>query len=235
MSTLRLPVIVVPKSANAKLGANVATTYTGTESCPSECPLKGGHGCYYEEGFRTRGINNRLNEASAGLAPLDIAQAEASAIDAVKPRPGRALRLHTGGDCRTPDAAQAVAGAAARWQNRGGGRAWSYTHAWRSVGRRSWGAVSILASVESVTDGKRALRAGYAPARVVRSFPNGPRSWSEGGVQWIPCPAQTRDEITCESCRLCWNADDLRNRNAGIAFEAHGSSAKKARACVQDD
>ena len=54
----------------------------------------------------------------------------------------------------------------------------------------------------------------------------------EDGVRWIPCPAQTRDDVTCDSCRLCWDDAKLRAINAGVAFEAHGSAKRRAAAAV---
>jgi hypothetical protein len=124
-----------------------------------------------------------------------------------------------------------VADAAERFMSRGGGQAWSYTHAWRRVSRKAWRGVSVLASVETLADAKRAIRRGWATARVVPAFASD-KAWFEGGIRWIPCPAQTRDDVTCDSCRLCWNDDKLRAIGAGVAFEAHGSAKKKAAEAV---
>ena len=46
------------------------------------------------------------------------------------------------------------------------------------------------------------------------------------GHRWIACPAQTRDDVTCASCKLCAVA----NRGIIIGFKAHGRSKKKAMA-----
>lgn len=226
----RVVALALPKSGNEKTGP-VAVTYAGTATCPSACPMKDGNGCYYESGFRTRPINERLNVASAGLTPRQAAQEEARLIDRLFPRgvpDARAMRLHVGGDARTNGAALVLSDAAERWRQRGGGPVWTYTHAWRSVEREFWGKVSVLASVESAQDGMRAIAKGYAPARVVSSFPNGKRAWDEAGVRWIPCPAQTHEDVRCVDCKLCWDAPSLRARGAGIAFEAHGGTAKRA-------
>ena len=69
-------------------------------------------------------------------------------------------------------------------------------------------------------------RQGYAPALVVAAHPLDGRAYQSNGVRWIPCPAQTRDNVTCVSCRLCFDADALFARRAGIAFEAHGARRK---------
>jgi hypothetical protein len=219
---------VVQKSANVKIG-DVSTTYLSTVSCV-DCPLKD-NGCYAEQGMvaiwkRKLDAAVRARKAS----PVRQARAEAEGIDGLRAR-GQGLRLHTSGDCPTTEAARIVAESAERFMQRGGGKAWTYTHAWRRVSRRAWGAVSVLASVETLADARRAIRKGWAPARVVPQF-SGPRAWTEGGVRWIPCPAQTRDNVTCDSCRLCWDDKKLRSIGAGIAFEAHGSAKRRASDAV---
>jgi hypothetical protein len=220
--------IVVQESSNAKIGA-VSTTYQPTTHCV-DCTLKG-NGCYAQTGMvaiHTRKLDE--NARASHASPVRSARQEAAGIDALKAK-GQGLRIHTSGDCPTTEAARLVAGAADRFTSRGGGKAWTYTHAWRRVQRKAWGSVSVLASVETLSDARRASRKGWAVARVVPQF-SGDKAWEEGGMRWIPCPAQTRDNVTCESCRLCWNDDRLRAIGAGVAFEAHGSSKRKAAEAV---
>lgn len=214
--------IVVQKSANVKIG-DVSTTYLGTVSCV-DCAYRhttkeGDEGCYAENGMvgiHVRRLNRNVRAAHA--SPVRQAEAEAR---------GQALRIHTSGDCPTAEAARIVADAAERFVARGGGTPWSYTHAWRRVPRKAWGSVSVLASVETLADAARATRRGWAVARVVPQF-SGDKAWVEGGIRWIPCPAQTRDDVTCSTCRLCLDDNKLRAIGAGVAFEAHGSSKRKA-------
>jgi hypothetical protein len=222
--------IVVQKSGNAKIG-DVSTTYQPTTHCV-DCPLKEAKACYAmhgSAGIHTRRVNRAAAESHA--SPLRTAKQEATGIDALKAQ-GQGLRIHTSGDCPTNETASVVSNAAERFMARGGGKAWTYTHAWRRVRRASWGGVSVLASVESTKDAKRAARRGYAVARVVAKF-DGPKAWTEDGMRWIPCPAQTRDDVTCDSCRLCWDDSKLRGIGAGIAFEAHGSAHKRAASCAE--
>ena len=106
--------IAVPKSANGKLSPNksVSTTYAGIRnSCPDSCPLKATKECYVPAGYYTGMINNRLELYDA--TPREVARAEAAAIDGLPAR-GQPLRIHTGGDSRTNDAARYVSAAAAR-------------------------------------------------------------------------------------------------------------------------
>jgi hypothetical protein len=222
--------ILVFDSHNAKLGP-VAATYASIEaSCPASCSLKG-NGCYAHGGNVALHVR-RLDASKA--SPLMAARDEADAIDA-SPRPrGKALRLHVAGDCSTIVAANTVAAASGRWLERGGGPVWTYTHAWRSVPRTmAWERVSALASIETAADAKVARRAGYAPALVVAEHPADGRAWKANGITWIPCPAQTRDNITCADCRLCWDDAKLKARNAGITFAVHGSRKRRALTVIQ--
>jgi hypothetical protein len=43
------------------------------------------------------------------------------------------------------------------------------------------------------------------------------------------CPAQTRDEVTCSSCKLC----SVARRQTVVAFKAHGQSKRKVSELVQ--
>jgi len=216
-------------SANRKLGG-AAATHVAQGSCPNTCPLLGA-GCYAESG--PQGIHSRrLARAAAGraLRPVDYARAEASAIDALSPKSNEPLRLGVVGDARTVPAARMRAGAAERWQARGGGPTWTYTHAWRTVPRSAYGpAISPLASIDDPKDARVARTRGYAPALIVGQFPA--TSWRKAGTVWIACPSQTRG-ITCAACRLCWRADTLRDVRRGVAFQAHGSGAPRIRARI---
>ena len=239
---MRLPVLknlvssalalAVPKSGNEKTGP-IAATYTGTGRTCVDCPEKGTGACYYESGFRTRGLNARLNEAATKqkASTERIARAEARAIDGLLTSgkiTGRPLRIHVGGDCPTEEAAVIVSAAARRFVERVKAPAYTYTHAWRRVSRKAWKGVSVLASVETLADAKRALKRGYAPALIVDHH-DSDRAAVVDSVRLIPCPAQTRDDVTCADCRLCMNADRLHDMNAAITFAAHGTGAKKTR------
>jgi hypothetical protein len=175
-----------------------------------------------------------------GMTALEAARAEAAAIDAAwggKSVPNVALRVHVSGDAATEEAAREIAAAVRRRSRRGGGSAWTYTHAWMHVPRSAWDGVSVLASVDSLADVDAARAQGYAPALVVAEHPADGRAYrDEAGRTWIPCPEQTRG-TPCTECRLCWSADALFARNAGIAFAAHGqrvTAMRRRLAVVQE-
>jgi hypothetical protein len=219
--------IAVETSTNTKLGP-VSATYASQASCPRSCPWFN-NGCYAERGlvgYQTRRLNR-----SALRGAGRIASAEARAIDTLTG--DRLLRLHVVGDARTDAAARELGAAARRYASRGnaprrGRKVWTYTHAWRSVARASWGdSVSVLASVETVRDARQAMAKGYAAAVVVSAFER-ESTYRIDGVTVLPCPNQTRG-ITCRDCGLCRDDERLRSAGLVIAFQAHGTGGASVR------
>lgn len=233
--------IYVSDSGNKKImgSKKVDATYVSIKaSCPKSCPLMG-EGCYAQLG--PVGIHTaRLDIEAEGFTALQAARAEANAIDAsykAGPVPtGRDMRLHVAGDSRTVAGTRLINNAVGRWKKRGGGECWSYTHAWKEVTRDKWSNVSMLASVANVDEAYDCWSQGYAPAIVVAEHPSDKAYLLDrSDTKWIPCPAQTRG-VGCSDCRLCFNADRLREGNFGIAFAVHGvkkTSLKRHLAVLQ--
>lgn len=225
------PATFVPLSRNAKTGP-VAATYASIRStCPDSCAFKDA-GCY-AQGGRVAITVRRLD--SAGATAIEAAHTEARLVETGQCIPGLPLRLHVSGDARLTYSAQRLGLSASRWRARSGGPVWTYTHAFRDVPRGAWGPdVSVLASCDHPSQAPLARSQGYAPAVVVAELPPDGRAWYDRGsaTRWIPCPEQTRG-ITCTQCRLCFNADSLRDRGAGIAFGAHGQGAKHVKLRLQ--
>jgi hypothetical protein len=223
-----------------------STTFASIQaSCPDSCRFKmkqgRSNGCFADAGF-TAMRSRRYDRAAAGLSALEVIAQEAREIrqafgggripqDGMKG--GRDLRLHVGGDAPTVECAQLLGGAAADWQRRGGGAVWTYTHAFRAVPRAAWGpAVAVLASIEHGSEVAAARAQGYAPALVVDRFPRGHRKFRVGGVDFIPCLAETRN-LTCVECRVCFGGVDLFKRKLGIAFQVHGQHEARAREALR--
>ncbi len=209
-------------SENRKTG-QVAVTYVSQGSCPVTCPHKD-NGCYAEYGHAGR-VTHRLNDAGAGLTPVEYARAEAAQIDGMSPL--RDLRLHVVGDCRTEPAAKIVAAAATRYIERSAAvlitpaTVWTYTHSWRLVPREAWGPVSVLASCETAEQVYQARARGYAAALVVDEF-EGDKAYQCDGFRIVPCPYQTRG-VKCVDCRLCLDDCSLFETDRVIGFRAHGA------------
>lgn len=224
------------------LGPFVSCTYVSIQrTCQDSCTFKNGNGCFAEAGY-TGPLVRALDESAAWLHGVDVAREEARVLDAAfgsGPVPqdggkygtaGRDLRLHISGDAFDEKSALALAGAAQRWRDRGGGAVWAYTHSWRVIPVAAWGCISVLASCETPQGVAEARERGYAAALVVRDFRGARRAYSvpELAGKILPCPAET-GETTCVQCRLCFDTEGLRKRGLVIGFSAHGRDAKKAR------
>lgn len=220
--------IYVENSKNSKIMGSqpVDSTYASIKhSCPDTCPLKDTV-CYAQLSF-TAITNKRLERRAKNSKAIDIARAEAKAIDNAyqggRVPDGRACRIHVSGDSKTVKGTRLINAAIKRWKQRGGNVAWSYTHSWKNVPREAWNQVSILASVTSTKEVKLARQRGYAPAIVVDYHPSDKAYQLPGSdVKWIPCPQQTRG-VGCSDCKLCFDSDRLYKNNMGISFAVHGS------------
>ena len=211
----------VELSQNSKIGDSSAT-YVTQDSCPDSCTLKK-NGCYAENNLVGM-ITSKLNNAANGrYNPLQLAKQEALAIGTLTGM--RPLRVHVVGDCQTNGAAKVVAKAMIGHTKKFGQKAWSYTHAWRTVKAASWLAQSVLASCESTADAKLAMEKGYAVALVVHEFASS-KAYELDDITVLPCPAQVGD-TNCSLCRLCMGSISLRAKRVVIGFEPHGQRKSK--------
>lgn len=216
---------VVEESGNSKIG-KVSATYATQATCPADCALRGS-GCYAEGGMV--GMHTRKLNASpdVNLSVDELAMIEAVQIAGLSGN--HPLRIHVVGDATTDTAARLLASAAEYHTNKHGQKVWTYTHAWRTVERKSWGSVSVFASCETAEDAKLAMAKGYAAAIVVSQHKSA-KSYSEDGVKLIPCPQQTGRAATCVECGLCMRDRSMRDVKGVIAFEVHGQQIAKASA-----
>ena len=222
-------------SGNAKLvgkprrGICAALSLPIRQTCSSSCPVK--EECY-AKGGRVRIKVNRLEEASGEMTPIEIARAASCEISKAADQhwaEGRPLRLFESGDARTVAAAKEIASAGRYWLRRGGVAVWGYTHSWRNVSRSAWQGISMFASVETVRGAHEAIARGYTPAMIVDEFAS-PRAFDAGGINFIPCPAQTSNgKIPCVRCRLCFDDQARAQTGSAIAFSAHGQRASRLK------
>lgn len=218
---------VAPFSENRKTGP-VAVTYTAQNTCPPSCPLKR-KGCYAESGPGGM-VTARLNRGAAGKSALEVVRDEAALIAAL---PAVAdLRLHAVGDAPTDECARVLATVATHYLERGanssegGVRVWTYTHAWKTVARESWGPVSVLASCHSPEEVAQAASRGYAACTIVAEWEDCEHyteyTHSSQPLKAVPCPYQTKG-TQCVKCRLCMDDGSLLEKGIVIAFRAHGT------------
>lgn len=228
-----------PRLEPVAVGPFISSTHASIlATCPSSCVFRDA-GCYAQNGATGAAVA-RLNTIGGATHRLRIADQEANLIDRAfggreilqdggrDGRSGRDLRLRVAGDYTTAAEAQVLALAAERWEARGGGGVFGYTHAWRSVDRVWFGAVRMLASVERPEDIADAHARGYDVAITLAEFASERVFDLPGtGLKVVPCPEQTRG-TSCVRCRLCISAP-LRERGLVIGFAAHGARAGRAR------
>lgn len=212
-------VVAVERSQNSKTGP-VSATYVAQQSCPNTCPFLNG-GCYAEHG-PCGIITRRLNQVEAD--PITLAWIESAAIGGLSGT--RPLRVHVVGDCASDPAAWIVSAAMLRHD----APAWTYTHAWRTVQRKSWGKASVLASVETPEGIREANARGYAACIVVEEH-SSHKVYDLDGQKILPCRAEFSD-VQCNRCLVC--ADDMRLLAHGltIGVAVHGTGQKKAVAAL---
>lgn len=216
MITETKPVIIKEVTENKKLGF-ISTTYAAINSCPSDCPFKKTKACY--------GMRGPISWKWLKLtgSPMAIAKAEAAGIRSLSGL--RDLRIHTLGDCSSDKTAKIVSEAAEVFMRKRGKAAFTYTHAWKKVARKSWGKVSVLASCETPDEVRAAKAKGFATALVVPKFDSSV-AYMIDGLKIVPCPEMTGRCKTCEECRLCMRDDKLKAADVTIAFAAHGPTTR---------
>jgi hypothetical protein len=122
------------------------------------------------------------------------------------------------GDCATTREARELGAAVGDFQAGGGGVAFTYTHQWRHIRRDAWQTVSVLASCERPSEAATAHRRGYAAALVVERWEDGD-ALRRFGLAGVPCPEEKTGKADCHSCRLCMDANALRERGRVILFQ----------------
>ena len=116
-----------------------------------------------------------------------------------------------------------------------GRRGYTYTHhrqipeALEALREANAIGFTVNASCESLQQADRVLAEGVPAVAVVPvSFKHSPRAVSPAGNRVIVCPAQRSSTVDCATCRLCQSRPD----DVIIAFQAHGTSVKKAEAVI---
>ena len=230
---------LTPTSSNAKTGAILVTTSTAT-TCPPACPFK--RTCYAKGGplaLHWRAVTS----GARGLRWRAFLRALADAL-AAKGK-GATWRHNQAGDLPgAGDRIDAARLAALVAVNRAAdARGFTYTHkpvlAADARGRSALAAANLdavaaanaagftinlsansLAHADALAD----VAQGRAPICAVVPHDAPDRLTTPAGRRAIVCPAQTRDDVTCATCRLCSRSE----RSVIVAFRAHGAGARYA-------
>jgi len=207
--------IAVDRTENSKLGP-MATTYAAKSSCPDACPFKDTKACYGMIGPPSA-VWKRLQDGTHTEVARDEAEVIAKLTGYVP------LRLHTMGDCCTNKAARILAEAAKDYTAKQGQKVYTYTHAWRTIDRKSWGQISVLASCETIAEALQAMKRDYPAAVTIMSHDSLPKT---EGIRFVSCLKQTGKAETCLACGLCLRAESLLRTRTAVCFAAHGPTTK---------
>jgi hypothetical protein len=209
----------IPQSSNRKTGA-IPVTYSERASCPPSCPHYRAD-CYAED-FYTRMAWDKVPERGGTLEAL---------CEAVAALPeGQLWRMNVAGDL--PGEGETVDPVALGEIVRAniGRRGFTYTHKksaeaveWAGHATR-WG-FTVNLSADDAGEADILAETGLPVCAIVpMDCPE--KTETPAGRTIIVCPAQTREDVTCETCGLCARAD----RTVIIGFRAHGTRARVADA-----
>lgn len=211
------------KSANAKTGP-IAVSTSPSSTCPDNCGLK--HvGCYGKFGplglhWKQVDLGNRGGPWQHFLSQIrSIPDGSAWRHNQVGDLPGDNNRI----DCtklRELTTAQA------------GRRGWTYTH--KPMTRSNAAAVeeanaagfTINLSADTVAQADQLKALQVAPVVVIVPRRTTAVSYTPAGNKVVICPAQQRDDISCDKCMLC----QRRDRSVIVGFYPHGTKARSVEA-----
>lgn len=214
----------VAATSNAKTGPiPVVTSQSAT--CPPACPFKK-NGCYAESG-NVRIHWNRL-DGGKGIA-------FSAMLAKVRDLPrGQMWRMNVAGDLQGANDKLSVEHLEALTAANRGRNGYAYTHYptldsehaehnAEAIAKANAQGFTVNLSGNSIAHADRLHALGIAPvATLVPS--NSPHSFiTPAGNKVVICPAQTREEVTCQKCRLC----TVSTRKCIVGFLPHGISKKK--------
>lgn len=214
----------VKKSSNSKTG-KIPVTYSERGTCPPSCPHYR-EDCYAED-FYTRLAWDKV--PARGL-PVE------SLCEKIRALPdGQLWRHNVAGDL--PGAGESIdrAALAAIVEANKGRRGFTYTHKTRAnhnlsiIESANDAGFTINLSADNLAHADMLADKSNAPIAAIVPMDHPEKSVTPKGRRVIVCPAQTRDNVTCESCGLC----ALSWRGFIVGFRAHGTKAKRADAIAR--
>lgn len=210
-------------SGNRKTG-NIAVSMSSAETCPDACPLKNG-ACYAR--FSFLGMHwNKVTQGKRGMGFSEF-------IQAVKLIPREKLfRLNQAGDLPgennqidTKKLAELVSAVSHT-------RAWGYTH--KPVGKgyeknreaikAANEKITINLSADSLTEADELAALEIAPVVVTLPVGSPNTVFTPEGRKVVVCPAQYKENTTCEKCQLC-----QRKRSVIVGFIGHGKAKNQIK------
>lgn len=213
------------RSRNSKTGPIPVST-SPADLCPSSCPFRDGGGCYAS----TAPLSLHWQAVTAGRrgAPWPDFLAQIAALPT-----GTIWRHNQAGDIQDPNTVSGRTMLRNLVTANRGKEGFTFTHhrprtaaAIQALKGATADGFTVNVSTESVADADRMVSHGLRAVTVVPSTDDR-RVWrSPDGHPVVTCPAQVRDGITCDRCRLC----QCRPQDVIIAFRAHGTGARRVDA-----
>ena len=212
----------VKKSANAKIGRIPCTT-SGRDTCPPTCPLIN-NGCYASSGFHTRLNWDKVTSGERGGSLAQLCETVAALPD------GQLWRHNVAGDLPHKDGFIDYAAVKALADANKGKRGFTYTHhlMTRHINRDAVEAANmkgftINLSGDNIHKADKLAALNIAPVVAIVAPDQLTNFTSAAGNKVVICPAVTRDDVTCETCKMC----AIPTRKTIIAFPAHGTGKAK--------
>lgn len=214
-----LRVLFVRESGNRKTGP-IPVSMTAASTCPPSCPLMN-RGCYAEQHMVA--IHWRRLSAGGGISWQQFL-AEVRALPE-----GQIWRHNEAGDLPGDGEMIDLDKLAELVDANKGKRGFTYTH--KDYGgvfgphlrvANSLGFV-INISTDTLRDADRAYTAGFPVTTVLPHNAPDKGNRTPEGRHIVVCPAELRDEVTCERCKLC----AVGSRKSIVGFRAHGDRRKQ--------
>jgi hypothetical protein len=202
-------------SQNRKTGP-IPVTYSGRDTCPESCPHYRST-CYAESG-PTRLAWDRA-ESGGSLAEL---------CDNIRTIPrGSLWRHNVAGDLPGDGESLDREALALIVRANRGRRGFTYTHKlhpqhWSAYADATAKGFVVNLSADSASQADDLAQSGL-PVVVVIPSTAPDKLHTPSGRLIVACPAQTRADVTCQSCQLCAQA----GRGVIVGFKAHGTRTRK--------
>lgn len=217
-----IKVNLVRVTANKKTGP-IPVSYTTPDSCPDACSLKK-NGCYADSGpmhyawrkAESHGVEwQAFCDKIAALPNLQLWRHNVAGDLPAASRQSNTIDV---------DALRELIAA-----NKGK-RGFTYTHYPVSnesnrfaIALANARGFTVNVSCETYAEADTAVGYGIAPVAVLQEI-DAPRvSFTPAGNRVVTCPATYREDVTCQSCELCYNI----SRRVIVGFPAHGTSKRK--------
>ena len=210
---------LIKKSANAKTGP-IPVTYSARITCPDACPLKK-NGCYAED-YYTSLTWNKIDSGKLGKEWREFCN------DITGLKTGQLWRHNVAGDLPSIDKDMIDHDKLSLLVDANKGKkGFTYTHYpdtdhnIKAIRHANENGFTINLSGNNLDHAADLARHGLPVVSIVPIDHTNETTYYKGH-KVITCTATYRENVTCASCKLC----QVSNRNAIVAFPAHGSKKR---------